>query len=146
LKPGTLDAHAFGDITMSPIGHGSGLLGLPGDMTPPSRFVRVAFYQTSAPILANAEKTVEQAFVILEAMTIPIGVQYNDKTKIPNIPSATQWTSVTDMTNNRIYYTTMYNPIIRKFDLNEIDFSKVKYQQHPLDTIKSRPIIDATVD
>ena len=146
LKPGTDTSHPFGDITMSPIGHGSNMLGLPGDMTPPSRFVRVAFYQTSAPVLATADKAVEQAFVILEAMTIPIGSQYVDKTKIPNIPSATQWTSVTDMTNGRIYYTTMYNPIIRKFDLKEIDFTTVQYQQHPLDTIKTRPMVDASVD
>ena len=146
LKPGTDSAHEFGNITLSPIGHGSNVLGLPGDFTPPSRFVRVAFYQTSAPLADTAEKAVNQAFVILEAMTIPIGVQYADKTKIPNIPSATQWTSVTDMTNNRIYYTTMYNPIIRKFDLNEIDFANVKYQQHPLDTVKTRPMVDAAID
>lgn len=146
LKPGTDTSHAFGDITMSPIGHGSNMLGLPGDFTPPSRFVRVAFYQTSAPILATAEEAVNQAFVILEAMTIPIGVQYADKTKIPNIPSATQWTAVTDMTNNKLYYTTMYNPIIRKFDLNNIDFSSVSYQQHPLDTVKTRPMVDVVVN
>ena len=145
LKPGSSDAHEFGDIKMSPIGHGSNTIGLPGDMTPPSRFVRVAFYQTSAPIMDTAEQSVNQAFTILEAMTIPIGIQYVDKTKIPNIPSATQWTSVTDMTNNRIYYTTMYNPTIRKFDLNNIDFSSVEYQQHPLDTIKKRPIVDAEI-
>ena len=146
LKPGTDTSHEFGNITLSPIGHGSNMLGLPGDFTPPSRFVRVAFYQTSAPVLANAEEAVNQAFTILEAMTIPIGVQYSDKTKIPNIPSATQWTSVTDMTNNRIYYTTMYNPVIRKFDLKEIDFANVKYQQHPLDMVKMRPMVDAEVD
>ena len=146
LKPGTDVSHPFGDINMSPIGHGSNMLGLPGDMTPPSRFVRVAFYQTSAPVLASADKAVEQAFTILDAMTIPIGSQYSDKTKIPDIPSATQWTSVTDMTNDRIYYTTMYNPIIRKFDLKEIDFSSVKYQRHPLDTVKMRPMVDAEVD
>ena len=146
LKPGTDSSHEFGNIKMSPIGHGSNMLGLPGDMTPPSRFVRVAFYQTSAPVLKTAEDAITQAFTILEAMTIPIGTQYADKTKIPNIPSATQWTSVTDMTNNRIYYTTMYNPIIRKFDLNEIDFSKVQYQQHPLDTVKNRIVIDAEVN
>lgn len=146
LKPGTDSSHEFGDITVSPMGRGSNMLGLPGDMTPPSRFVRVAFYQTSAPVLANAQEAVNQAFVILEAMTIPIGVQYSDKTKIPNIPTATQWTSVTDMTNNRIYYTTMYNPIIRKFDLNNIDFSNVNYQKHPLDKVKTRPMVDAEVN
>lgn len=146
LQPGSIDAHEFGDIKLSPIGHGSGLLGLPGDVTPPSRFVRAAFYQTSAPILDTAEKTVNQAFIILEAMTIPIGIQFSDKTKIPDIPTATQWTSVTDMTNNKIYYTTMYNPIIRKFDLNNIDFSNVQYQKHPLDTVKTRPMVDAMVN
>lgn len=146
LQPGTDTAHNFGDITLSPIGHGSGLLGLPGDMTPPSRFVRAAVYETSAPILSNADQAVNQAFTILEAMTIPIGSQYSDKNKIPPIPSATQWTAVTDMTNNKLYYTTMYNPIIRKFDLNNIDFSSVSYQQHPLDTVKTRPMVDAKVD
>ena len=146
LHPGTTEAHQFGDITLNPIGHGSGMLGLPGDVTPPSRFVRAAFYQTSAPTMTTAQQAVEQAFIILEAMTIPIGIQFDDKTKIPNIPTATQWTSVTDMTNNKLYYTTMYNPIIRKFDLNEIDFSSVQYQKHPLDVIKTRPVIDAAVD
>ena len=145
LKPGTIDSHAFGNIDVSPLGHGSGLLGLPGDMTPPSRFVRVAFFQNSAPIFPNADKAVEQAFVILQAMTIPIGAQFTDKTKIPDIPSATQWTSVTDMTNRRLYYTTMYNPIIRKFDLNNIDFSNSVYTKHALDDTKTRPMIDAFV-
>lgn len=146
LKPGADASHEFGNITVSPIGRGSNMLGLPGDMTPPSRFVRVAFFQTSAPILATAQEAVNQAFVILEGMTIPIGTQYADKTKIPNIPTATQWTTVTDMTNNKLYYTTMYNPIIRKFDLDNIDFSSVSYQQHPLDTAKTRPMVDAVVN
>ena len=146
LKSGGVETHQFGDITLKPIGHGAGALGLPGDMTPPSRFVRAAFYQTSAPNLSTARQAVEQAFVILESMTIPIGVQYNDKSKIPNIPTATQWTSVTDMTNDKLYYTTMYNPTIRKFDLNNIDFASVKYQKHPLDTVKTRPIVDVSVD
>jgi len=146
LKPGSSDAHEFGDIQLSPIGHGSDMLGLPGDVTPPSRFVRAAFYQTSAPVSDSAEKAVNQAFVILEAMTIPIGIQYSDKTKIPDIPTATQWTSVTDMTNNKLYYTTMYNPTIRSFDLNNIDFSNVTYQKHPLDTVKTRPMVNAEIN
>lgn len=146
LQPGTAEAHNFGDITLQPIEHGSGLLGLPGDYTPPSRFVRAAFFQTSAPNFENAQQAIDQAFVILEAMTIPIGVQFSDKTKIPNIPSATQWTSVTDMTNNKIYYTTMYNPIIRKIDLNIIDFTSIEYQKYPLDTTKTRPMVDAFIE
>ena len=146
LQPGSADAHEFGDIKLTPLGHGSGLLGLPGDVTPPSRFVRAAFYQTSAPILANADAAVHYAFTILESMKIPIGIQFSDKTKIPPIETATQWTSVADTLNNKLYYTTMYNPIIRKFDLNEINFTNVSYQKHPLDTVKTRPMVDAVVN
>ena len=146
LHPGNADAHEFGNIYVSPLGHGSGLLGLPGDMTPPSRFIRAAVFQTSAPVLSTADKTVEQAFHILSALTIPIGAQFADAKQVPDIPLATQWTSVTDMTNNKLYYTTMYNPTIRWFDLNNIDFSNVKYQQHPLDTEKSWPKVVAKID
>ena len=146
LHSGGTKGHDFGNISMFPLGSGTGLLGLPGDFTPPSRFVRVAFYQTTAPTLPTAFETVNQAFVILKAMTIPIGAQFEDKKQIPNIPSATQWTSVTDMTNNKLYYTTMYNSTIRKFDLNNIDFTSVKYQNHPLDTIKAEPLVDAIID
>jgi len=146
LHSGSVESHEFGDISLSPLGHGSGMLGLPGDMTPPSRFIRAAFFKNSAPMLETADKTVEQAFHIMLALTIPIGVQYSDSKSVPNIPSATQWTSVTDMTNNRLYYTTMYNPTIRKFDLNNINFANVKYQKHPLDIQKVWPKIDAKID
>jgi len=146
LHPGGVDEHAFGNISVAPLGHGTGLLGLPGDATPPSRFVRAAFYQTSAPVRDTAEQTVEQAFTILQALTIPIGSQFTKTQQVPEIPSATQWTAVTDMTNGRLYYTTMFNPTIRKFDLNRIDFSTVSYQIHPLDETKVRPMVYAVVD
>ena len=38
LQPGTLPEHNFGPLEPKSFGHGSGLLGLPGDFTPPSRF------------------------------------------------------------------------------------------------------------
>lgn len=146
LHSGAIEKQTMGDVTLNTFGRGSAMLGLPGDMTPPSRFIRAAFYQTSAPVLETSQQAVEQAFVIMEAMTIPIGIQYSDKQTIPDISTATQWTTVTDITNNILYYTTMYNPIIRKFDLNKIDFSNILYQQYPLDGVKSRPMMDISVN
>ena len=145
LHSGGIDSHKLGNIDLFPLGSGTGFLGIPGDFTPPSRFVRAAFMQTSAPELATADKAVNQAFVILESLTIPIGAQYAAGQAVPDIPSATQWTSVTDMTNDKLYYTTMYNPIIRKFDLKNIDFANVSYQSHPLDEVKSRPMLEAEI-
>lgn len=102
-------------------------------MTPPSRFVRAAFFQTTAPRLETTGKTVEQAFHILNNFDIPIGVEFDDERQVPDIPSATQWTAVTDMANRRIYYRTMHNSNIRCIDLNKIRFDKVKYQSQLLD-------------
>ena len=56
------------------------------------------------------------------------------------VPSATQWTSATDMNNRIIYFRTMYNSTIRSIDLRSIDFSKVHYRAVPMDTVKQHPI------
>lgn len=133
-------------VTLSPFGGGSGLLGLPGDVTPPSRFIRAAFYQMTAPEQATAEKTIQQAFQILNNFDIPIGIQYGVGQTPVDIPSATQWTAATDLTNRRFYYRTMYDSSIRCFDLNTIDFSRVSYRVENIDKVKSQPIIRMVVD
>ena len=51
LTPINPPAHKMADFMVEPIGHGNGFLGLPGDFTPPSRFVRVAFFKSTAPML-----------------------------------------------------------------------------------------------
>ena len=56
------------------------------------------------------------------------------------VPSATQWTSATDMNNRIIYFRTMYNSTIRSIDLRSIDFSKVHYRAVPMDTVRQQPI------
>jgi choloylglycine hydrolase len=131
LKPG---------ITLKPLGHGSGMLGLPGDFTAPSRFVRAAFFQTTAPMCSNGFETVTQAFHILNNFDIPIGSQHA-KADIPKgMPSATQFTAVTDQTALRLYYRTAWNCNIRCIDLKGIDFKKVSYQSYPLDKVNTQPI------
>jgi choloylglycine hydrolase len=131
LKPG---------ITLMPLGHGSGMLGLPGDFTSPSRFVRAAFYQTTAPVLATGFDTVVQAFHILNNFDIPIGSQHA-KADIPKgLPSATQFTAVTDQSAMRLYYRTAWNSNIRCIDLMSINFHSIKYQSHPLDNVNVQPV------
>ena len=126
---------------MASFGAGSGFLGLPGDVTPPSRFVRAAFFQTTAPKQATATGTIRQAFQILNNFDIPIGVEFPAGQVHVDIPSATQWTTATDMTNKVIYYRTMYDSSIRSIDLNKIDFTKCKYFDAPLDKTKEQPFV-----
>ena len=139
LTPINPPAHKMADFMVEPIGHGNGFLGLPGDFTPPSRFVRVAFFKATAPMLPTARATMLQCFHILNNFDIPIGMNF-PKNEIPDLPSATQWTSVIDLTNGVVYYKTFDNNNIRMIDLKNIDFGKVKYQYQRLDEPNSQPV------
>lgn len=139
LYPGSAPDNKMGQYTLRPIGGNSGFLGLPGDATPPSRFVRVAFYRATAPKLETAMATVLQSFHILNNFDIPIGIEH-PKGQVPDIPSATQWTSAIDLTHRKVYYKTAYDNSIRCIDLGTIDFGKVKYHSSLMDETKEQPI------
>lgn len=85
-------------LQVKPLGGGTGMLGLPGDFTPPSRFVRAAMLQSSAPLLPDAQQTVLQAFHLLNSFDIPIGLQHAPGQAPDGLPSATQFTSATAIT------------------------------------------------
>lgn len=140
LYPGSAASKSFGAIELAPFGAGSGFLGIPGDVTPPSRFVRAAFYQTTAPQQSTGIETVIQSFHILNNFDIPIGIEFSAGQTPTDIPSATQWTSSSDLTHRIIYFHTMYDSNIRCFDLKTIDFKRVKYQAKPLDPVKQQPV------
>ena len=145
LYPGTASSRRFGGIDLSSFGAGSGFLGIPGDVTPPSRFVRAAFYQVTAPQQDSALSTVLQCFHILNNFDIPIGIEFSSDQRPTDIPSATQWTSVTDISNRIFYYRTMYNCVIRSIDLNTIDFDRVAYRAVPLDGVPRQTIVGIEV-
>lgn len=141
LEPGSApDNQITKGITLQPLGHGSGMLGLPGDFTAPSRFVRATFFQTTSPVWDTGFETVVQAFHILNNFDIPVGSQHA-KADIPKgLPSATQFTAATDQKAMKFYYRTAWNSNIRCIDLLAIDFHKVKYQSHPLDEVQQQPV------
>jgi len=144
LFPGDAPSQKLGGVELHPIGGNSGFLGLPGDATPPSRFVRAAFYRATAPQKETAFETVQLCFHLLNNFDVPIGIEH-PKGQVPDIPSATQWTSAIDLTNLRVYYKTAYNNTIRCIDLNDIDFSRVRYSAYPLDKRQEQPVEMITI-
>jgi choloylglycine hydrolase len=101
------------------LGQGSGMLGLPGDFTPPSRFVRaVAFSRTAVPT-QKARDGVLQAFHILNQFDIPNGaargIEHGQE-----VADYTQWTSAADLKNLRYYFRTYDNSRIRMVDLKAV--------------------------
>lgn len=140
LSSGSVRQREIGTLALKAFGGGSGLHGLPGDMTSTSRFIRAAFFQSTAPQLETPEETVVQAFHLLNNFDIPVGVQFSDTDMIPDMPSATQITIATDLQNRRLYYRTMYNSTIRCIDLNMIDFVGVDFYAEPLEFSQKEPI------
>lgn len=146
LHPGGAGPTEFGPINLRAFGSGSGFLGLPGDFTPPSRFIRAAFLKTYSLEQENAYDTMQQSFHILNNFDVPLGVQFAVGRAPNNMPSATQWTISTDLKNMVIYYHTMYNRTIRSIDMKSIDFTSIPFQYHALDESKRQTIIPVQID
>ncbi|KIC36470.1 hypothetical protein RA27_22135 [Ruegeria sp. ANG-R] len=111
--------------SFAPLGAGSGMIGLPGDFTPPSRFVRAVAFSQTARLTEGGSDTVREAFRILDNFNVPVDAVSEDE--IHGLPglvlSATQFTSAADMKELQYYYHTQFNRRVRMIDLSEIDFS-----------------------
>jgi choloylglycine hydrolase len=102
------------------LGQGSGMLGLPGDFTPPSRFVRaVAFSRTAVPV-ETAKAGVLQAFHILNQFDIPKGAAQGMEHG-QEVYDYTLWTSASDLKNLRYYFRTFDNSRIRMVDMKTVN-------------------------
>lgn len=131
--------------TISPFGSGSGFIGLPGDFTPPSRFVRAAVMTATARPLPTSEDAIFEAFRILDNFNIPVGLTAKPEKIAPSIESATQITTAADLTNLRYYFHTMNNREVRMIDLSKIDFSTVKEQMIDGDEGRSNPVRELSI-
>lgn len=141
LRTGSAETfHMTDDVSLRPLGGGSALLGLPGDYTPPSRFVRAAFMQTSSPVQPTGHDAVLQAFRILNNFDIPIGLAHAVGKTPGNFPGATQFIIATDQHSGKLYYRTMWNSNIRCIDTKAINYTKAKYHVRPLDADHGQPI------
>lgn len=140
LQSGSINHREVGKLELHAFGGGSGMHGLPGDMTPPSRFIRAAFFQSTAPVLDDAEQAVLQAFHILNNFDIPIGIQFSDPELAPDMHSATQITIGVNLIDRCLYYRTLYNSTIRCIDMRTINFDQVGYQAEFLEFSTMEPI------
>jgi choloylglycine hydrolase len=107
------------------LGQGSGMLGLPGDFTPPSRFVRAVAFSKSAVPVEKAKDGVLQAFHILNQFDIPKGAARGIEHG-KEVSDYTIWTSAADLKNLRYYFRTYDNSRIRMVDLKAVDFDAKK--------------------
>ncbi|MBF0494538.1 MAG: choloylglycine hydrolase family protein [Candidatus Omnitrophica bacterium] len=127
LSEKELPAAEYAGIKLNPTGHGNGMLGLPGDITPPSRFVRMAVMlhfadqQDDADGALNLAQHVANSFTIVKGMAVD---RTPDGKTVSN--ESTQWTALKDLTNKVFYFQTYDNLDMRKIDLKQLDFKTEK--------------------
>lgn len=114
------DGKKLNSVEIRPVGQGSGMLGLPGDFTPPSRFVRAVEYSQSVDAGSNADQARDALFHVLNLFQIPKGTIVQ-KEKNGFTYDYTQWTSANDLKNKRFYWHTYHNRQIFMVDLAKID-------------------------
>jgi choloylglycine hydrolase len=131
----------LGPVKLEPFSQGSGMLGLPGDFTPPSRFVRAAAFSQSVLEPKTGEDAVLTAFHILNNFDIPKGSARDpEKDEHGNIlADYTLWTSANDLKAKRFYFRTYEDSRIRMVDLMKMDLDAkdiVTFSMHGEETFE----------
>jgi choloylglycine hydrolase len=147
LKPlGASPARNINGVSIAPFGAGSGMLGLPGDFTPPSRFIRaVAYVQTMEPV-KDASEAVSAASTMLDNFNIPRGLVREGTSEQNYHLGFTQWSVIGDTSHKVYYYWTMYDRRMRSVDLKKLNFDAKKVTSFPLERVRTEDIEDRTKD
>lgn len=139
ISPVNVPERTLGNFTSVNYGQGSGGVGLPGDMSPPSRFIRASLFSHWATPGGTASTTVNLGFHVLNTFDIFNGaIQSNTADQTPNtkgfLTSAgqpklvntdtTEWVVAHDRTNLKTYIRTYTGLEIQMVDLKAIDFDQ----------------------
>ena len=128
-----------------PTGHGLGMIGLPGDLTPPSRFVRLGVTTHFADQPESADKALNLCQHIVNSFDIVSGMVVEKDPHGKVVASeTTQFATFRDLTNKILYFRTYENIDLRKVDLKKLDFGgdKVKFIVMDGDTQLVKDITD----
>ena len=139
LTPFNHESMMLKNLLIKAFGQGSGMLGLPGDFTPPSRFIRAAFFSAFATASQNSDEAVDQMFHLLNPFDIPYGaVREKNNHKVSF--DYTMLTSVKNPHTLRYYYRSYADQSIRFIDLHQFNLSsreikdmKIEGKQQTLD-------------
>jgi choloylglycine hydrolase len=111
------------DTVLHPLGQGGGLLGLPGDYTPPSRFVRAAALMLLIDQPADAASAEAACLHVLNSFDIPAGLISEEFKPGQMVAEVTSWVTVCNLTDRRYGYRTIGDPVPYVVDLTTTDFS-----------------------
>lgn len=119
-------SRTYGTANVTALGQGGGVLGIPGDFTPPARFVRAAFTRHNITQPANASEAIQAIDHILNTVDIPLGIaQSKEGDQI--VSDYTQWVAIKDLTNNKL----MISDYAHRTGFVTLDLAKIFAQEKP---------------
>jgi len=126
LSPDPPHNHFSPDINLKPYSRGMGAIGLPGDLSSQSRFVRAAFTKLNS--MCDEEECVSQFFHIMDTVNQTRGCfRLEDGSCV-----ITQYTSCCNASQGVYYYTTYRNRRISAVDLHREDLDEDRLYRFPL--------------
>ncbi|CUS37656.1 linear amide C-N hydrolase [Candidatus Nitrospira nitrificans] len=141
LNPRNIPPVTVAGETFKQLGQGSGMLGLPGDFTPPARFVRAAVYSATAIPEKNPERGIFQVFHILNNFDIPVGVAR----EVHADQVHTDYTMLTvarDPQALKFYWKSYEDQTVRSVDMNALNLDAKGVIK--ISTAGKQPVLDVT--
>lgn len=139
LNPESVKQRTIDQETFKQIGQGNGMLGLPGDFTPTSRFIRAAIFSAASIRPKTSQAGVQQLFHILNNFDIPIGIA-REENNGRTMYDYTMFTCVRDPQTLCYYYKSYQDQNIRSVDLKKFDWNDKKIKTFKLNS--EQEIID----
>ncbi len=104
------------ELSLSPFSKGSGAVGLPGDYTSPSRFVRAAFAKTYTQA-TSGEDAVSRFFHVMDSVSVPNGCVRTEQGECVR----TVYTACSDLTRGSYYFHTYEDRALRRVSFSGLD-------------------------
>lgn len=110
----------WGPVSISAFGNGALTRGLPGDYYSPSRFVRVAYFNTHYPVKATESENITRLFRVLSGVSMIEGAS-----EMANwVYEKTIYTGGYSAKTQTYYYSTYDDPAIKSFSMGDYDLSQ----------------------
>ncbi len=119
-----------GEVKLSPFGYGFGGIGLPGDTSPVSRFVRAVFNKANSVWGRDEESSVTQFFHLLDSVAMVNGSVITSSGK----PERTLYSCCINADKGIFYYKTYQNNQLTAIDIHHEDLDAHAVVEFPLVT------------
>lgn len=128
LSPDTPQNRFSDQLDLRPYSRGMGAMGLPGDLSSPSRFVRAAFVKMNSVSGDTETESVGQFFHIMGSVEQPSGCCLVGDGEYER----TIYTSCCSADRGIYYYTTYENPAVTAVDMTQENLDGVNLVRYPM--------------